>query len=114
MTDKDPKTGRFTKGNKASPGRPPKAAKEDYIDILYEVVTVERWRKLIEAQVKRAERGDIQAFNAIANRILPITEKHELTGKDGEPITIRTFDYANAITTIAAGSDDDSGASGES
>lgn len=114
MTDRDEK-GRFLPGKAPkSPGRPPRAQDQEYAEALYEVVPLIRWKKLLEVQAKRAEKGDVRAFNAIADRILPITEKHELTGKDGEPISIRTFDYANAITTIAAGSDDDSGASGES
>ena len=114
MTDRGA-DGKFVKGQTGNPkGRPKKATEQEYQDALYDVVPLERWKKILEAQMKRAERGDIQAFNAIANRILPITEKRELTGKDGEPITIRTFDYANAITSIATGSDDDSGASSES
>ena len=54
----------------------------------------------------------VQAFIQYAYGKPP--ETVEISGKDGQPITIRNFDYGNAITTIAAGSDDDSGASGES
>lgn len=114
MTDRGT-DGKFIKGKSGNPkGRPTKATEQEYQDALYDVVPLDRWKRILEAQMKRAERGDIQAFNAIANRILPIMERHEHTGRDGDPIEIRTFDYANAITTIAAGSDDDSGASGES
>ena len=96
MTDKDPKNGRFVKGNKASPGRPPKQSKQDYEDVFFEVIQIDRWRKMIEAQAKRAERGDIQAFNAIANRILPIITKNEHTGEYGEAIKIQIIDTTDA------------------
>ena len=87
MTDRDER-GKFTKGNKASPGRPKKATEQEYLDVLYEVASIERFRKILDAQMKRAERGDIQAFNAIANRILPIIERKHLSGDDGGAIVV--------------------------
>lgn len=113
MTDRD-ENGRFVKGHSMkSPGRPPRAKDEEYQAILYEVVPLERWRKMLEAQAKRAEKGEIKAFNAIADRLMPVVNKNEHTGKDGAPLEIRTFDYAAAIASIATGSSEDSDTSGE-
>ena len=87
--------GQFTKGHKnVSPGRPPQATEEEYRVAFLEIVPIERFKRMVEAQAKRAERGDIQAFNAIANRVLPIIEKREHSGPDGEPLRIEVF-YAN-------------------
>ncbi len=91
MTDRD-EHGKFMKGNKASPGRPPKPVEADYKNALLEIVGVERFKKMIEAQAKRAERGDIQAFNAIANRLLPVMTLNQVTGADGQPIKV-IFEY---------------------
>lgn len=92
MTDRD-ENGRFKKGHTVkSPGRPVRARDEEYQAILYEVVPLEKWRKILEAQVKRAERGDIQAFNALANRIMPLITKQEVSGSEGEPLKI-IFEY---------------------
>ena len=60
------KNGRFVKGNKASPGRPPKATEQEYLDAFKTVIPLERFIHQVEAQAKRADRGDLQAFGAIA------------------------------------------------
>jgi hypothetical protein len=58
--------GRFVNGNKASPGRKPKATEAEYLDAFKSVIPLERFVKQIEAQAKRADRGDLMAFGAIA------------------------------------------------
>lgn len=84
--------GRFIKGTTGNPaGRPKKATEAEYHDVLLDVVPLERWRKILEALVKRAERGDIQAFTALANRILPIVTKSEHSGIDGNEIIFRVI-----------------------
>lgn len=113
MTDKDPKTGRFVKGNKASPGRRPRVTEEEYADAFFETISIVRFKKIIEATAKSAERGNMAAVKLIIERVLPAIEKHELTGKDGAPMEIRTFDYASAIAAITTGSSEDSDTSGE-
>ena len=105
--------GKFTKGNKASPGRKPRATEEEYRDAFLDVIPIERFKRMVDAQAKRAERGDIQAFNAIANRILPVIEKHEHSGKDGSPIQITGVDYRTSIANLAPRSMGNSTASGE-
>jgi len=105
--------GRFTKGNHASPGRKPRATEEEYQDAFYSVVTIERFKRMVEAQARRAEKGDIQAFNAIANRVIPIIEKRELSGTNGEPIRITGVDYRTSIANLAPGPVEDSEAPGE-
>ncbi len=91
MTDRGT-NGKFVKGNKASPGRPKRATEQEYLDVLYEVAAIEKWRLILEAQMKRAQRGDILAFNAIANRILPILERREHAGEGGGAIKIQIID----------------------
>lgn len=56
--------------------------------MLYETIPLERFRKLIEMQARRAEKGDIQAFNALANRILPILERRQISGNVDAPIIV--------------------------
>jgi len=99
MTDRDA-GGKFVKGHsKPGPGRPKRATEQEYQDILYEVIPLERFRKIIEAQAKRAERGEIMAFNAIANRILPILERREHTGENGSAIKIEIIDKTDEHDT---------------
>lgn len=69
--------GRFIKGNEPGPGRPPAATEAQYADVLKEVVPVERFKLIVEAQARRAERGDILAFNALVSRLVP--ERRDLT-----------------------------------
>ena len=70
--------GQFTKGHKGGPGRPPKATEQEYLDAFCEEVPLAQWRKLIAAQVRRAERGDLQAFGALANYLAPRVDKKDI------------------------------------
>ena len=98
MTDRDG-NGRFTKGTTGNPkGRPKKATEQEYLDVLYDVANIVRFRKILDAQMKRAERGDIQAFNAIANRILPIIERRQISGEDGGAVKIQLIDATDERT----------------
>lgn len=43
---------------------------------------------MVIAQIKTALKGNTKAFNAIIDRVDgKVAEKHELTGKDGQPLT---------------------------
>ena len=70
--------GRFIKGAPPGPGRPPKATEQEYLDAFCEEVPLAQWRRLIAAQVRRAERRDLQAFGALANYLAPRTEKRDI------------------------------------
>lgn len=69
--------GKFIKGTAPGPGRQPAATEQQYAEVLKDVVPLERFRLIVEAQARRAERGDIQAFNALAGRLVP--ERRDLT-----------------------------------
>lgn len=65
MADKDPKTGRFVKGNKASPGRKPRPTEAAYIEKMYTVGDLETWGKATKKMLDLAVAGDVQAYRAI-------------------------------------------------
>jgi len=69
--------GRFIKGGPGGPGRPPSATEAEYAEVFREVVPLERFRRIVQRQAERAERGDILAFNAITSRLVP--ERRDLT-----------------------------------
>ena len=64
--------GRFIKGHKGheNAGRPPRPIEERCFEDFQRVVTSERWCKAVDALLKKAERGDIQAFKVLAGYAL--------------------------------------------
>ena len=64
MSDRDA-GGRFVKGNKASPGRRPRAVEEREMEMLGEVMTDERFRVIVEKVVSLAEAGNQRAIELI-------------------------------------------------
>jgi hypothetical protein len=66
MENKDPKTGKFTKGNKASPGRKPRHTEMTYLEAMYGVADPAEWAKATKKMVDLAKGGDVQAYRAIA------------------------------------------------
>lgn len=78
--------GQFIKGQyKGGPGRPPKATEQEYLDAIFEVVPLLRFKKMIEKQAARAEKGDIRAFEVIAKYVAPYVEHKDITS-GGEKI----------------------------
>jgi len=71
--------GRYVPGHPGDPtsGRKPKPTEQEYYDALREAVPIERFKLIVEKQLQRAERGEILAFNAIVNRLVP--ERRDLT-----------------------------------
>ena len=67
MTDQDPKTGKFVKGNKANPGGRPKADLS-ISALIDEAVTVDDWKFIITAQLKKARRGDQKSVEWLTDR----------------------------------------------
>jgi hypothetical protein len=78
--------GRFVPGVSGNPkGRKPRATEDEYREAILDIVPIDRWRRMIEKQAARAEKGDLRAFEALAKYIAPPIEKHDIT-TDGEPI----------------------------
>lgn len=65
MADRDEKTGRFLPGNKASPGRRPRATEAEYLSAMSDAVSVEQWGKATAKMLKQAMQGDVQAYKTI-------------------------------------------------
>jgi len=70
--------GRFKPGGPGGPGRPKRATEQEYLDAFCDVVPLEAWRAMIDAQVKRARRGDLTSFTALANYLAPKTDKKDI------------------------------------
>ena len=84
--------GRFIKGNKASPGRKPKAVEEKYLKILLRSVSQNKWRAIISKVVLLAERGEGWAVEFLADRIIgKPAQSLDITTK-GESIKVVGFD----------------------
>ena len=87
MTDRDA-SGKFTKGNTGNPGGRPKSDLS-ITALIDAVVTVDDWKFIIEAQVKRARRGDNKAIEWLTDRRFgKAIQATQLTGADGGPVQI--------------------------
>lgn len=84
--------GRFAKGNPGGPGRKPRATEQEYRDAFCEVVPLDRFIRMIEAQARRADKGDLKAFEALVRYIAPAIEKQQLEHSGGVEITVRYVD----------------------
>lgn len=75
------KGGKFAKGTKAGPGRPRRQTETEYLDTLRETVTLDDWRDICRAMVKKARGGDVRAFEALCKWAMPqqiTTEEDDL------------------------------------
>ena len=57
MTDRGP-DGKFIPGNKASPGRAPKAREERYYEITMTACSYKDWEEITKTAVRQAKKGD--------------------------------------------------------
>jgi len=64
--------GQFASGNAGGPGRPPALKEEQYSEIMRRTVDPQRWREAIEAVLKKAQEGDLRAFEVLAKHLLPL------------------------------------------
>ncbi len=85
MTDRDA-SGKFIKGNNANPGGRPKSDLS-ITALIDEAVTVDDWKFIIQAQLKRARRGDNRAIEWLTDRRFGKAVQ-AISGKDGEAFTI--------------------------
>ena len=88
MTDRGP-DGKFIKGKPGGPGRPPHATEQEYLGVFKATIPLERFAKIVEAQARRAEKGDQRAADLIFKYILPLVQKSEHTGEGGGAILVR-------------------------
>ena len=83
--------GRFVKGNNGGPGRPRNA--EAYLEVTRSHVTLGDWAQIIDKAVDQAKRGNAEARKWLASYVIGMpVQRHELTGKDGEPIYMKWLD----------------------
>ena len=113
MAERDAK-GRFAKGNKASPGRSPRAVENRYMEAFLSAVSTDDMVKIVRVAVAQAINGDKDARKCIVPYVLGIPKQSiELTGLDGGALTneiiIRYADNNFAETSSVA----DAGEEGE-
>ena len=95
MTPKRDGKGRFIKGQTGNPnGRPPRATEQEYREAIKEVIPLDRFIRQLEKLAMRADRGDSRAFDKICDLLGLHVIKNEVTGADGNAITIRVV-YEN-------------------
>lgn len=76
----------FKKGQSGNPkGRKPRVVEDNITALLDSVVKPEDWEEVTAALVKLAKKGNVQAITALFDRRYgKPTEKHEVTGANGE------------------------------
>lgn len=62
--------GKFVVGTAPGPGRPPRHVERDYLTVLGAACPLDRWRKIVEAAVERAEAGDPTARQWLSRYLL--------------------------------------------
>jgi hypothetical protein len=62
--------GRFAAGNPGGPGRPRRAAEQDYLIAVSEAISPERFRKIAERAADAAEKGDAKARQWVTDVLL--------------------------------------------
>ena len=81
--------GRFVKGHKGGPGRPPKKREEKYLEIAMTAVTFEDWKRIIRRAADQALEGDAQARKFLADYLLgPPGQRLEVSGPGGVPLDL--------------------------
>jgi hypothetical protein len=53
--------GRFAKGNPGGPGRPPRPVEREYLRALNEAVSLDDWKDVVGAALKKAKEGDAES-----------------------------------------------------
>lgn len=74
-------TGRFSKGNRGGPGNPYAKRAGELRAAIYEAVTEEDLRQVIQALLTQAKTGDIAAAKELLNRLLGKPEPIDLIAR---------------------------------
>ena len=64
--------GKFLPGCQPGPGRPTVAKEEQYLLLLRQTVDLAQWQKAVKSVLKKAQEGDLRAFEALAKFIMPL------------------------------------------
>jgi hypothetical protein len=84
------KNGHFAKGNGGGPGRPKKEREEEYLKILWSILTPARWKVVVKKLLLDAEGGDDKARKLLFDHALGLPiQKLEHTGADSGAIKIK-------------------------
>ena len=98
--------GQWEKGHSGNPkGRPKRATEDCYLAILSDECGPDEWRKICRTTVSRAMAGDNVCRQWVSDYLLgkPV-QRNEITGADGGPIQVATFDAA--LKRAYGGNDD--------
>ena len=88
MMQRDDK-GRFVRGNKASPGRPPKEREIKFYELTLSAVSDTDWEDIVCTAVRLAKRGDAQARKWLSDYLIGVpSQSLELSGKNSGPIEL--------------------------
>ena len=81
--------GTFSTGNAGGPGRPRRHVELEYLGMLADACTPERWQRIVEAACVAAEAGDTQARNWLSRYLLGDTPPtlFELARRDVAGVT---------------------------
>ncbi len=106
VVERDPKTGKFIKGQSGNPGGRTKGV--SITALIDKAVTENDWVEIIKILYTRAKRGDLKAIEMLMDRRFG-KAKQPLTGEDGEGLKI-LVEYVNSpysVTTIPLGASRD-------
>jgi len=96
MVHQRDENGRFVKGHKGGPGRPPKEREERYYEITLTSCTFEQWKGIVQKAVEQALEGDATARKFLADYLLgPPAQRLEHSGPNGSPIS-----FSGSMLTI--------------
>lgn len=79
-------TGKFLKGGKGGPGRPPKSVEEGYLITLRTTVTMKDWAAVVRRALEDALQGDHQARAWLSKYLIAEPEQ-----ADQEWVIIRSY-----------------------
>jgi hypothetical protein len=90
-TDRD-SNGRFLPGHPGLGGRPRRAADPDYLVVLNESVSMDRWRRIVARALDEAEDGDARAREWLSGYLIgkPVAAV-TVSGPEGGPLEVNAI-----------------------
>ena len=91
MVERNP-DGTLKKGSVLnSKGRNKRTDEEQFNAVLFAVESPERFKKQLEQQAQKADRGDLESFKYICKLLGLEVEKKQITGADGQELVIKVI-----------------------